>query len=58
MLPEGTEVWYDGFRGVIRFVDEAYMTICIQTFDNEPNRDVCLIVPPNKWDSIELVNSK
>lgn len=58
MLLEGTEVLYDGFHGIIRFVDEAYMTICIRTFDNEPNRDVCLIVPLDKWDSIELVNSK
>lgn len=58
MLPEGTEVMYNGFHGFIRFSDPSYMTVCIRKFDDEPSRDVCLIVPPSRWDDIELVNSK
>ena len=56
MLPEKTEVYYKGEYGYIRFSDPEYMTICVRRFPGQPNRDVCIIVPPEYWDEIELVN--
>lgn len=56
MLPVGTEVYYNGMYGHVRFVCEQYMTICVREFPQEPVRDVCLIVFPNRYSQIELVN--
>ena len=56
MLPEGTEVYYDGMYGVVRFSCEQYMTVCVRNFPNDPRRDVCILVYPNRLNLIELVN--
>lgn len=56
MLPEKTEVYYRGILGYVNFSDPAYMTICVRQFPDQPNRDVCLVVPPERWDEIELAN--
>jgi hypothetical protein len=55
-LPEGTEVYYNGMYGHVRFACETYMTVCVREFPNERVRDVCLIVYPNQYNNIELVN--
>ena len=56
MLPEGTEVYYDGMYGVVRFSCEQYMTVCVRNFPDDPRRDVCILVYPNQTNQIELVN--
>ena len=56
MLPVGTEVYYRGMYGHVRFVCEQYMTVCVREFPNEPVRDVCLIIPPSQYDQLILVN--
>jgi hypothetical protein len=56
MLPEGTEVYYNGMYGVVRFTCEQYMTVCVRKFPDDPRRDVCILVYPNQTDRIELVN--
>jgi hypothetical protein len=56
MLPEGTEVYYRGIYAHVRFTCEQYMTICIREFPNERVRDVCIIVYPSQYDTLELVN--
>lgn len=53
-LPVGTEVYYKGMYGHVRFVCESYMTICVREFP-ERVRDVCLVVFPYQYDTIELV---
>lgn len=53
-LPEGTEVYYKGQYGHVRFVCEQYMTICVREFPN-PVHDVCLLVYPQQYHLIELV---
>jgi hypothetical protein len=55
MLPEGTEVYYRGMYGHVRFVCETYMTVCVQEFP-EPVRDVCLIVYPSQYNELILLN--
>jgi hypothetical protein len=54
MLPEGTEVYYNGMYGVVRFTCEEYMTVCVSTFP-EKVRDVCILVYKNQLDKLELV---
>lgn len=56
MLPEGTEVYYNGIYGVVRFTCEQYMTVCVRNFPDDPRRDVCILVYPNQLDKLELVN--
>lgn len=56
MLPVGTEVYYRGMYGHVRFVCEQYMTVCVREFPNERVRDVCLIIPPSQYDQLILVN--
>jgi hypothetical protein len=55
MLPEGTEVYYDGMYGHVRFSCEQYVTVCIREFP-ERVRDVCIVVYPSRYDRIELAN--
>lgn len=55
MLPEGTEVYLNGKYGKVRFTCDQYMTVCIESFPNEPRRDVCILVYKNQLDRIELV---
>lgn len=55
MLPEGTEVYYNGMYGRVRFTCEQYMTVCIRRFHDDPNRDVCILVYPNQLHKLELV---
>jgi hypothetical protein len=56
MLPVGTEVYYDGHYGKVHFACEQYITVCIRTFPDEPSRNVCLVVTPERIDNVTLVN--
>lgn len=56
MYPEGTEVYYKGHRGIIKFSDETCVSVCIRVFPEEPVRNVCLIVYKNEWDNLILVH--
>lgn len=51
---EGLEVYYKNFFGMIRFVSNQYITVCIRTFPNEKVRDLCLIVYPSDYHLIQL----
>ncbi len=52
---EGLEVQYKEFSGFVKFVNEEYITICINTNKN-PLRDVCLLVYPNQWAEVKLIS--
>jgi hypothetical protein len=54
---EGLEVYYKNYYGVIRFVCDEYLTVCIRKFDNEKSRDVCMIVYPQQYHIITLVKA-
>jgi hypothetical protein len=55
MLPEGTEVYFDGMYGKVNFTCEQYMTVCVRSPTNNPQRDVCVLVYPDQLDKLELV---
>lgn len=51
---EGLLVKYKEHTGVVRFISNQYITICVQTYDHKV-RDVCLLVYANEWNNIELI---
>jgi hypothetical protein len=51
---EGVQVAYKDQIGVIRFICDQYLTICVKRFD-ERNRDVCLIVYRSNYNQISLL---
>ena len=54
MLPVGTEVYYKGHFGVVKFSCEDSMSICVRVFPDEPSRNVCLVVYKWDFDEVEL----
>lgn len=56
MLPEGTEVYYRGMYGIVRFTCDEYVTVCVRRFPEDPRRDVCMLVYKNQQNELELVN--
>ena len=51
----GLEVEYRGFIGVIKFIDEIYLTICVKTKEGQMFGDVCMVVYPSQWEHIKLM---
>lgn len=55
---EGLDVYYDEYFGIIKFICDEYMTICIRKFsESEKSRDVCIIVYPSEYDKIEIAKA-
>jgi hypothetical protein len=52
---EGLLVRYKERTGVIRFISNQYVTICVETYDHKV-RDVCMLVYPDQWKDIQIVN--
>ena len=50
---EGIEVYYRGSHGVVDFVCEKYITICIDKLGHR-SKDVCLLVYPCQYDEVTL----
>lgn len=54
-LTEGIDVVYENYVGRIRFVCESYVTLCVNSFSNEPRRDVCMLVYRRDFQKIKLL---
>lgn len=52
---EGLSVQYREMIGVIRFVCEKYLTLCIHTSSQEPSKDVCILIYRGDWNEIKLL---
>jgi hypothetical protein len=50
----GLNVKYREQVGVVDFVCEKYITICINQLEHR-SRDVCLLVYPQQWKEIQLL---
>lgn len=50
----GIQVKYKNCTGVIEFVSDEYVTICIETYEDK-FRSVCMLVYQNQWKDIEIV---
>ena len=51
---KGIQVEYKNCTGVIEFVSDEYVTVCIETYDDK-FRSVCMLVYPHEWKDIEIV---
>ena len=51
---EGLNVKYKDHVGVVSFVCEKYITICIKIFEHR-SRDVCLLVYSQQWKDVQLL---
>ena len=54
IFTEGIPVKYKNCTGVIEFVCDEYVTVCIETYDDK-FRSVCMLVYSDEWKDIEIV---
>lgn len=52
---EGLLVSYKDHIGVIRFICEEYLTLCITSFPDQRVRDVCILVFKKDFKNIQLI---
>ena len=50
----GLNVKYKDHIGVVDFVCEKYITICIDKLEHR-SKDVCLLVYPQHWKDVQLL---
>lgn len=50
----GLEVIYKDHIGTIRFVDDYYVTLCINKFQDR-NRDVCIVIYREDFKNLRLL---
>jgi hypothetical protein len=50
----GLEVYYDGMYGIVDFICEKYITVCVRVMDHK-SMNVCILVYPSKFHLIKLV---
>lgn len=49
----GLEVYYNGMYGIIRHVDDQYVTVCTK-FGEHKSKDVCVVVHRERYNLITL----
>lgn len=54
IFTEGLEAIYDEYVGVIRFVGQSYITLCIKNFPNEKVRNVCMLIYRDQFNKVKL----
>lgn len=52
---EGLEAIYDNYVGIINFVGNSYLTLCIKSFPKEKVRNVCIVVYRDQFNKIKLL---
>jgi hypothetical protein len=50
---EGLVVKYKDHTGMIRFICDSYLTLCIEEYD-EKVRNVCILIYRDEWNQIKL----
>ncbi len=61
MFTIGQSVNYDGLEGVINFISDYYVTVCIRKYQSDSmhgETSVCLCVYPEKWKDIIILGDK
>jgi hypothetical protein len=56
---QGLELEYNKVHGYLKFIDEAYITICVHpTTERTQFGDVCVVVYPSLWNKVNIVEVK
>lgn len=61
MFTIGQSVNYDGLAGVIKFISDEYVSVCIRQYESDSIRgetSVCLCVYPERWKDIIILGNK
>lgn len=61
MFTIGQSVNYDGIAGVIKFISDEYVSVCIRQYESDSIRgetSVCLCVYPERWKDIIILGNK
>jgi hypothetical protein len=51
---QGLNVKYRDHVGVVEFICDQYITICIKRLEHR-SKDVCLLVYPPQWKEVQLL---
>jgi hypothetical protein len=51
---QGLNVKYRDHVGVVEFICDQYITICIKRLEHR-SKDVCLLVYPHQWKEVQLL---
>jgi hypothetical protein len=51
---EGLKIEYDGYKGIVKYIGNHYITMCLKTFPNEKVRDVCMLIYKKDFNKIKL----
>jgi hypothetical protein len=51
---QGLNVKYRDHVGVVEFICDQYITICIKRLEHR-SKDVCLLVYPQDWKEVQLL---
>jgi hypothetical protein len=51
---EGLEVRYKEHLGVVDFICDRYITICVRRFEQR-SRNVCILVYASQWKDVKLL---
>ena len=50
---KGLEVYYDGMYGIVDFICDQYITVCVRVMHHK-SRNVCILVYPSKFNLVKL----
>jgi hypothetical protein len=50
---KGLEVYYDGMYGIVDFICEKYITVCVRVMDHK-SANVCVLVYPSRFHLVKL----
>jgi len=53
IFAKGIEVYYDGMYGIVDFICDQYITVCVRKL-NHKAKDVCVLVYPSKFHLVTL----
>ena len=50
---KGLEVYYGGMYGIVDFICEKYITVCVRVMDHK-SANVCVLVYPSRFHLVKL----
>jgi hypothetical protein len=50
---KGLEVYYDGMYGIVDFICDQYITVCVRKLEHR-SQDICILVHPSKFNLVKL----
>ena len=53
IFAKGIEVYYDGMYGIVDFICEKYITVCVRVMDHK-SANVCVLVYPSRFHLVKL----